>query len=101
MRLRSSTNLTVNSTARTDLTVFHRALPHYAAYKLLPLIGDEQGSQSQLQKFMGYVARFVQQMRPKGGMSVQMQTNYLQRARMGRRGGSWDRRSLVPPSQWS
>ncbi len=91
---------TVNSTARVDLTLYHRALPHYAAYKLLPLTGDEQGAQSQLQKFLGYVQRFLQSARPKGGTYVQFGHNYLRAARRTR--GSWDRGgSLVPNSQWS
>lgn len=88
---------TVNSTTRHDLTVYHQALPHYAAYKLLPLIGDDQGSNTQLQKFMGYVTRFLQNLRPKGGTQVQLGHNYLRAARR----GSWMTRSNVPPSQWS
>lgn len=92
---------TVNSTTRTDLTVYHRALPHYAAYKLLPMIGDDQGAQMQLQKFMGYVTRFLQSARPKGGQVLMLGRNYLQLARSGRR-GRFDRAgSLIPPSQWS
>ena len=91
---------TVNSTTRLDLTIYHKALPHYAAFKLLPLVGDEAGSQSQLQKFMGYVTRFVQQARPKGGTLVQLGHNYLQAARHSR-SGTWDRKSLIPNSQWS
>lgn len=87
---------TVNSTARLDLSVYHQALPHYAAYKLLPLIGDQEGAQSQLQKFMGYVARFLGNAKPKGGVQVQLGHNYLRAAR-----GSWARRSNVPDSQWS
>lgn len=87
---------TVNSTARVDLTIYHRALSHYAAYKLLPLIGDEQGSQNQLQKFMGYVARFFQMSKPRGGVQVQLGRNYLRAARR----SSWTPASNVPPSQW-
>mgnify|MGYP001565818030 CR=1 FL=1 len=68
---------TVNSTVRTDLLVYHKALPHYAAYKLLPLIGDGDGANAQLQKFLGYVARFTQSQRPKGGQHVTMARNYL------------------------
>jgi hypothetical protein len=90
---------TVAGSARYDLTPYHRALPHYAAYKLLPLLGDEQGSQTQLQKFQGYVARFLQALRPKGGTSVVLGTNYLAMARRPR-GSRLDRLSRVPPSQW-
>lgn len=78
---------TVNSSVRTDLTVYHKAFPHYAAYKLLPLIGDMEGSQSQLQKFMGYVTRFVQAVRPKGGTHVVMAKDYFRNARRGREVG--------------
>jgi hypothetical protein len=91
---------TFNSTTRTDLAIYHKALPHYAAYKLLPMIGDDQGAQNQLQKFMGYVTRYLQNARPKGGQVVQLGRNYLQLARSGRR-GRFDRVSLIPPSQWS
>lgn len=92
---------TVNSTTRTDLTLYHRALPHFAAFKLLPLQGDDEGAQNQLQKFLGYVTRFLQQARPKGGQVVMLGRNYLQAARGGRR-GRFDRAgSLIPPSQWS
>ena len=95
----SDVPFTVNSSVRTDLTVYHRALPHYAAYTLLPLLGDEAGSQAQLQKFMGYVARYLQNLRPKGGTMRQFGHNYLRASRM--RGRAGDRQSLVPPSQWS
>lgn len=79
--------------SRQDLRVYHKALPHYAAYKLLPLIGDEQGSQVQLQKFMGYVERYKQDQRPKGGTHVTMQRRYFNDAR--RVGGDPDR-SIEP-----
>lgn len=72
---------TVAGTARQDLRWYHKALPHYAAYKLLPLIGDEQGSQGQLQKFLGYVERYKQDQRPKGGTHVTMARGYLSEAR--------------------
>lgn len=74
---------TVNSSVRTDLLIYHKALPHYAAYKLLPLIGDYEGSNAQLQKFLGYVTRYTQGQRPKGGQHVTMARNYLRDARRG------------------
>lgn len=92
---------TVNSTTRYDLTLYHQAAAHYAAYKLLPLIGDEQGSQSQLQKFMGYVTRYLQSARPKGGTFVQFGVNYLRNARRGRNGWQDRPQTSVPWSQWS
>lgn len=91
---------TVGGVTRTDLTIYHRALPHFAAYRLLPLIGDEQGAQSHLQKFQGYVVRFLQQMRPRGGQQVMLGTNYLKSARRFR-ASRLDRQSVIPPSQWS
>jgi hypothetical protein len=75
----------VGGTARKDLAIYHKALPHYAAYKLLPLIGDKQGSQDELQQFLGYVARYTQAQRPKGGTHVTMARQYF---RDSRRGGS-------------
>lgn len=88
---------TVNGAARTDLTIFHEALPHYAAYTLLPLTGDDAGAQTHLQRFLDYVARYLGQQTPRGGSYVQFGVNYLQRAR-GRRFGY---RGSVPPSQFS
>ena len=87
---------TVAGTARTDLTLFHEALPHYAAYTLLPLSGDDQGAQTHLQRFLDYVARYLGQKAPRGGSYVQFGMNYLQRAR--RRGGVG---GSVPPSQFA
>jgi hypothetical protein len=80
---------TVNGTARTDLRWYHKALPKYAAYKLLPLIGDMQGAQAALQEFLGYVQRYLQDQRPKGGTHVQMGRNYYRESR--RTGAAVDR----------
>ena len=88
---------TVNSSVRTDLRIYHKALPHYAAYKLLPMIGDHDGAEKQLQKFLGYVTRFLQTIRPRGGTSVVMGRSYLRDAR---RRSSFDE-GAPPPSQWS
>ena len=74
---------TVHSTVRTDLTLYHKALAHYAAHKLLPLIGDTQGAIAQLQLFQSYVDRYRGNKRPRGGQQVMYATNYLQRARRG------------------
>jgi len=75
---------------RADLRMYHKALPHYAAYQLLPLIGDMQGANDQLQKFMGYVQRYLQDQRPKGGTHVTAARNYFRDARR-RDGGDGDR----------
>lgn len=74
---------TVNSTVRTDLAVYHKALVHYAAYKLLPLVGDSQGSVAQFQLYQSYVERYKGANRPRGGQMVTYATNYLQKARHG------------------
>jgi hypothetical protein len=73
---------------RADLRVYHKALPHYAAYKLLPLVGDEQGAQAALQQFLGYVARYTQSARPKGGQHVTLGRSYLRDSQ--RRAGRGD-----------
>lgn len=93
----SAEPFTIDGSVRHDLRLYHRALPHYAAYKLLPLIGDAPGAQAQLQVFVGYVSRYTAQQRPRGGQYVTFATNYLQRAR----GGS-DRDDLnrVPGWTW-
>lgn len=89
----SAEPFTVSGTARTDLRVYHKALPHYAAYKLLPLIGDMQGSQDQLQKFLGYVQRYTQSARPRGGTHVTVARSYF---RESRRIGAEPDRSIDP-----
>lgn len=69
---------TLSSQTRTDLIPYHRALPHFAAYKLLPLVGDVQGAAAQLSQFMAFVAKWVQAQRPKGG-TVTTLHNYFSR----------------------
>ncbi len=72
---------TVNSSVRTDLRIYHHALPHYAAYKLLPLIGDMQGANAQLQTFLGYVTRYAQNQKPRGGQHVTLARSYYRESR--------------------
>ena len=86
-----------NGNTRFDLTEYHQALPHYAAYKLLPLIGDIQGAQQQLQAFMGYVARYNQNTRPKGGTHVTTARSYF---RESRRHGRYYDPSLDSDPHW-
>lgn len=88
---------TVNSSVRTDLRIYHKALPHYAAYKLLPLIGDLQGANEQLQKFLGYVTRYAQAQRPKGGTHVTMARSYF---RDSRRSGRDADLSIINDGRW-
>jgi hypothetical protein len=92
--LTSDTNYpyTFNSSVRTDLAIYHQAGVHYAASQLEKLRRDDQASDRQLQKFMGYVTRYLQQMRVKGGRSMMTARSYF-----GRRTGGWsDPRSRDP-----
>lgn len=68
-----------NSTTRTDLRTYHQALVHYAASQLEKFRADDQASDRQSQKFLGYVARFLQNSRVKGGRSVTFVKNYFVR----------------------
>jgi hypothetical protein len=88
---------TVGGNTRTDLVEYHQALPHYAAYKLLPLIGDMDGAKEQLAKFMGYVTRFLGNLRPKGGTHVTVARSYFREAKRSR--GDDDREWVR--NQWS
>lgn len=69
------------SGVRSDLIEYHQALVHFAAHKLLPLVGDMEGAQAQLVKFTDYVKRFWQNLRPRGGTHVTMARSYLREAR--------------------
>ena len=93
----SAEPFTFNSSVRTDLRVYHRAFPHYAAYKLLPLIGDLQGANQQLQTFLGYVARYTQNAKPKGGQHVTLARSYFRESR--RMGVSHDA-SIARDPRW-
>lgn len=70
-----------NGITRDDLTPYHQAAVHYAAYKLLPLIGDFEAAKLQLAQFMDYVKRYLQNQRPKGGTHVTLGRDYLREAR--------------------
>lgn len=70
---------TVGAAVRHDLRPYHQALVHYAAYQLEKLRRDDQASDRQLQKFMGYVTRYVQSMRKKGGASLTFARQYFRR----------------------
>lgn len=79
----TSSNVPFSDTSgiRSDLIEYHQALAHYAAYKLLPMVGDLEGAQGQLVKFTDYVKRFWQNLRPRGGTHVTMARSYLSQAR--------------------
>lgn len=70
---------TFNSSVRLDLGMYHQALVHYAAHTLEKLRRDDQASDRQLQKFMGYIARYVNDRRIKGGRQLRQARNYFQR----------------------
>lgn len=64
---------------RTDLRPYHQALVHYAAHQLEKLRPDDAASDRQLQKFLGYVARYFQNTRMKGGTTLTPAKNYFKR----------------------
>lgn len=75
----TSEPFTVNSSVRTDLRPYHQALVHHAAHQLEKLRKDDQASQLQMQKFMGYVARYLNNLRVKGGRSIMLARSYFGR----------------------
>lgn len=79
------TDTTNVSTVRTDLEPYQQALVHYAAHDLEKLRLNTEGSQAQLQVFMGYVTRFLQGLRPHGPQTVRLGRNYFNEMRRKRR----------------
>lgn len=67
----------VSPNNRTDLRDYHQALVHYGAHQLEKLRRDDQASDRQLQKFIGYVQRYLQNTRTKGGTALTMARNYF------------------------
>ena len=67
----------VGASPRIDLRDYHQALVHFAAHQLEKLRRDEAASDRQLQKFLGYVTRWLQNHRIKGGLSLTMARNYF------------------------
>lgn len=65
---------------RSDLRPYHQALVHYAAHKLELLRKDTEASDRQMQKFLGYVQRFMQQKRKPAGDQVRPARNYFARS---------------------
>lgn len=64
---------------RTDLRPWHQALVHFAAHHLEKLRRDDQASDRQLQKFLGYVQRYLQNTRTKNGTSLTFGRSYFKR----------------------
>jgi hypothetical protein len=65
---------------RSDLRPYHQALVHYAAHKLELLRKDTDASDRQMQKFLGYVQRFLQQKRKPAGDQIRPARNYFARS---------------------
>jgi hypothetical protein len=70
---------TTSSTVASSLRPYHQALVHYAAHALEKLRRDDQASDRQLQKFLGYVSRWLQNTRIKGGRAVMAGRRYFRR----------------------
>lgn len=67
----------VGALVRRDLRDYHQASVHYAAHQLEKLRRDSDASDRQLQKFLGYVTRWLQNHRVKGGSAITMARNYF------------------------
>jgi hypothetical protein len=67
----------VSGVVRRDLRDYHQASVHYAAHQLEKLRRDDAASDRQLQKFLGYVSRWMQNSRIKGGLSITSARNYF------------------------
>ena len=71
---------TINSSARTDLRPYFMAPVHYAAHQLEKLRRDDAASDRQLQKFIGYVQRYLSDKRQKGGTVLTHARQYFRRS---------------------
>jgi hypothetical protein len=65
---------------RSDLQPYHQALVHYAASRLELLRKDREASDRQLQKFLGYVQRYLQAGRQPAGQTIRPARSYFTRA---------------------
>jgi len=65
---------------RSDLLPFHQAAVHFAASRLELLRKDTGASDRQLQKFLGYVQRYIQAKRKPGGETIRPARSYFSRA---------------------
>lgn len=91
----ASTNQPFNfaGVVRTDLRPYHPALVHFAASELEKLRKDQDASDKQLQKFLGYVQRYIAAIKPKGGKTLRQTRSYFQEMRR----GASDRYSVPAP----
>ena len=62
---------------RGDLRPYHQAMVHYAASQLEKLRRDDQASDRQMQKFMGYVMQYLESLRKRGGQSLTFARTYF------------------------
>lgn len=67
----------IGGNVRRDLRDYHQAAVHFAAHQLEKLRRDDAASDRQLQKFLGYVTRYFQNTRTKGGLSLTFARNYF------------------------
>ncbi len=81
---------TVGTVTRSDLEPFHQGAVHFAASELEKLRVNTEASQMQLQIALGYVQRFVQTFRPKGGTQMRSVKSYFADARRSRLSGDDD-----------
>ena len=77
--------------SRVDLVPYHQALVHYAASRLELLRKDTQASDRQVQKFLGYVQRFMQGQRKPGGDTIRPARSYFSAAARRRSDGTGPR----------
>jgi hypothetical protein len=64
---------------RLDLRPYHQGLVHFAAYQLEKLRRDDNASDRQLQRFIGYVQQYLQDMRRRGGSALTFAKSYFRR----------------------
>ena len=93
----SSTAAGPSTGVRTDLEVYHQAFVHYAAHKLEKLRGNTEGSQAQLQIFLGWVQRYLGDQRPKGGTTIKHARSYFAETRRNRNAAELPK----PPTGWN
>ena len=77
MSAASDEPFTFNSSVRGDLSPYHQGLVHYAAHQMEKLRRDDQASDRQLQKFLGYVSRYFADRRILGGRQIRQAKNYF------------------------
>lgn len=72
---------TFGTKVRTDLDPYHMGPVHFAAYELEKLRVNDQAAQTQCTLAMGYVERFLRNVRKRGGQQIRHARNYFAQAR--------------------